>query len=144
MHTADVLGILACILSISVLAHFESLKESKNEGCRKFFFIFVWFCFFPFQLQPIFEIVSEKKAGFRKENTVTEAIYSVVQTFFVLLLLLLLLFYTRNSTSTRGRTWDRRESRQKKKTSRSMDVSMYAKTYDALHFRYSRPLLDLN
>ena len=53
---------------------------------------------------------------------------------------LLLLFYTRSSNSTRGRAQNRRESRQKEKTSRSMDVSMYARTYDALHFRYSRPL----
>ena len=50
----------------------------------KFFFIFVSFCFFfLFQLLPIFEIVSERKAGFWKEKTATEAIYSVVQTFFM-------------------------------------------------------------
>ena len=48
--------------------------------------IFLYFCFvlffFLFQLLPIFEIVSERKAGFWKEKTATEAIYSVVvQTF---------------------------------------------------------------
>ena len=129
-----------CIkLSISALVCLETWKESKNERLYEIFlyFCFVLFFFFLFQLLPIFEIVSERKDGFWKEKTVTEAIYSVVQTFFYVLLLL---FYMRSSNSTRGRAQNRRESRQKEKTSRSMDVSMYARTYDALHFRYSRPL----
>ena len=49
--------------------------------------IFLYFCFvlffFSFSATAIFEIVSERKAGFWKEKTATEAIYSVVQTFFM-------------------------------------------------------------
>lgn len=116
----------------------NSEEKQKRKAVRNFsLFLFRFVFFFLFQLLPIFEIVSERKAGFWKEKTVTEAIYSVVQTFFYVLLLL---FYMRSSNSTRGRAQNRRESRQKEKTSRSMDVSMYARTYDALHFRYSRPL----
>ena len=116
----------------------NSEEKQKRKAVRDFsLFLFRFVFFFLFQLLPIFEIVSERKDGFWKEKTVTEAIYSVVQTFFYVLLLL---FYMRSSNSTRGRAQNRRESRQKEKTSRSMDVSMYARTYDALHFRYSRPL----
>ena len=115
----------------------NSEEKQKRKAVRDFsLFLFRFVFFFLFQLLPIFEIVSERKDGFWKEKTVTEAIYSVVQTFFYVLLLL---FYMRSSNSTRGRAQNRRESRQKEKTSRSMDVSMYARTYDALHFRYSRP-----
>ena len=75
-----------CIkLSISALVCLETWKESKNERLYEIFlyFCFVLFFFFLFQLLPIFEIVSERKAGFWKEKTATEAIYSVVQTFFM-------------------------------------------------------------
>ena len=102
--------------------------------------MFLYFClvlfYFFFSIVPIFEIVSKEKAVFRKEKkTATEAIYSIIQNFFCFCFCW---FYSRNSTSTRGR--NRRESRQIEEASRSMDVSMYARTYDALHFRYSRPL----
>ena len=120
----------------------SSFRNSEEKQKRKavrdfslFLFRFVFFSFFSYC--QFFEIVSERKDGFWKEKTVTEAIYSVVQTFFYVLLLL---FYMRSSNSTRGRAQNRKESRQKEKTSRSMDVSMYARTYDALQFRYSRPL----
>ena len=72
-------------LSISALVCLETWKESKNERMYEIFlyFCFVLFFFLLFQLLPIFEIVSERKAGFWKEKTATEAIYSVVQTFFM-------------------------------------------------------------
>ena len=85
MHSADVLGISARVSSISALVRLETLKKSKNERLYEIFlyFCFVLFFFFLFQLLPIFEIVSERKAGFWKEKPVTEAIYCVVQTFFM-------------------------------------------------------------
>ena len=130
-----------CIkLSISALVCLELGRKAKTKECTKFFFIFVSFCFFFFfsycQFLKSFlrgRLVFGKKNPWQKQSTVSSRHFYV----------LLLLFYTRSSNSTRGRAQNRRESRQKEKTSRSMDVSMYARTYDALHFRYSRPLLDL-
>ena len=63
----------------------NSEEKQKRKAVRNFslfLFCFVLF-FFLFQLLPIFEIVSERKAGFWKEKPVTEAIYCVVQTFFM-------------------------------------------------------------
>ena len=64
---------------------FRNLEgKQKRKAVRNFsLFLFRFVFFFLFQLLPIFEIVSERKAGFWKEKTVTEAIYSVVQTFFM-------------------------------------------------------------
>ena len=62
----------------------NSEEKQKRKAVRNFsLFLFRFVFFFLFQLLPIFEIVSERKAGFWKEKTVTEAIYSVVQTFFM-------------------------------------------------------------
>lgn len=62
----------------------NSEEKQKRKAVRNFsLFLFRFVFFFLFQLLPIFEIVSERKAGFLKEKTVTEAIYSVVQTFFM-------------------------------------------------------------
>ena len=62
----------------------NSEEKQKRKAVRNFsLFLFRFLFFFLFQLLPIFEIVSERKAGFWKEKTVTEAIYSVVQTFFM-------------------------------------------------------------
>lgn len=36
MNPADVLGILAYVLSVSAVVSLETWKESKNEGYRKF------------------------------------------------------------------------------------------------------------
>lgn len=62
----------------------NSEEKQKRKAVRDFsLFLFRFVFFFLFQLLPIFEIVSERKDGFWKEKTVTEAIYSVVQTFFM-------------------------------------------------------------
>lgn len=138
MHTADVLRILACISSISALVRFETLKKSKNERPYE---IFLYFCFvlffFSFSATANFWNRFWEEGWFlERKNRDRSNLLCCPDIFYVLLLL----FYTRSSNSTRGRAQNRRESRQKEKTRRSMDVSMYARTYDALHFRYSRPL----
>ena len=62
----------------------NSEEKQKRKAVRNFsLFLFRFVFFFLFQLLPIFEIVSERKAGFWKEKPVTEAIYCVVQTFFM-------------------------------------------------------------
>lgn len=69
-------------LCASLFRNLEGKQKRKNV--RNFsLFLFRFVFFFLFQLLPIFEIVSERKAGFWKEKTATEAIYSVVQTFFM-------------------------------------------------------------
>ena len=129
-------------LSISALVCLETWKESKNERLYEIFlyFCFVLFCFFPFSATANFWNRFWEEGWFlERKNRDRSNLPCRPDIFYVLLLL----FYTRSSNSTRGRAQNRRESRQKEKTSRSMHVSMFAKTYDALHFRYSRPLLDL-
>lgn len=116
----------------------ETLKKSKNE---RLYEIFLYFCFVLFSFS--FSATAKFWNRFWKEGWFLERksrdrsnLLCRPDIFYVLLVL----FYTRSSNSTRGRAQNRRESRQKEKTSRSMDVSMYVRTYDALHFRYSRPL----
>ena len=131
-----------CIkLSISALVCLETWKESKNE---RMYEIFLYFCFvlffFSFSATANFWNHFWEEGWFlERKNRDRSNLLCRPDIFYVLLLL----FYMRSSNSTRGRAQNRRESRQKEKTSRSMDVSMFAKTYDALHFRYSQPLLDL-
>ena len=70
-------------LCASLFRNLEGKQKRKNvRNFSLFLFRFVLF-FFLFQLLPIFEIVFERKAGFWKEKTATEAIYSVVHTFFL-------------------------------------------------------------
>ena len=128
-------------LSISALVCLETWKESKNE---RMYEIFLYFCFvlffFSFSATANFWNRFWEEGWFlERKNRDRSNLLCRPDIFYVLLLL----FYMRSSNSTRGRAQNRRESRQKEKTSRSMDVSMFAKTYDALHFRYSQPLLDL-
>ena len=126
-------------LSISALVCLETWKESKNE---RMYEIFLYFCFvlffFSFSATANFWNRFWEEGWFleRKNRDRSNLLCRRPDIFYVLLLL----FYTRSSNSNRGRAQNRRESRQKEKTSKSMDVSMYVRTYDALHFRYSRPL----
>ena len=122
-------------LCASLFRNLEGKQKRKNvRNFSLFLFRFVFFFFFSYcQFLKSFlrgRLVLERKNRDRSNLLCRPDIFYV----------LLLLFYTRSSNSTRGRAQNRRESRQKEKTSRSMDVSMYARTYDALHFRYSRPL----
>ena len=73
MHTADVLGILSLRIKHLCASSFRNFEEKQKRKYEIFlYFCFVLFFFFLFQLLPIFEIVSERKAGFWKEKTTTD------------------------------------------------------------------------
>ena len=116
----------------------NSEEKQKRKTVRNFsLFLFRFVFFFPFSATANFWNRFWEEGWFlERKNRDRSNLLCRSDIFYVLLLL----FYTRSSNSTRGRAQNRRESRQKEKTSRSMHVSMFAKTYDALHFRYSRPL----
>ena len=118
---------------------FRNLEgKQKRKAVRNFsLFLFRFVLFFSFSATANFWNRFWEEGWFLERKTRDRSnLLCRPDIFYVLLLL----FYTRSSNSTKGRAQNRRESRQKEKTSRSMDVSMYARTYDALHFRYSRPL----
>ena len=122
-------------LCASLFRNLEGKQKRKNvRNFSSFLFRFVFFFFFSYC--QFLKSFLRGRLVFGKKNRDRSNLLCRPDIFYVLLLL----FYTRSSNSTRGRAQNRRESRQKEKTSRSMDVSMFAKAYDALHFRYSRPL----